>query len=305
VQSVLVEAVQVTRPPQADSVVVLGDSVGVGIGDPALGGGWRGFAHFLAEALGRARLTNLSISGARASDVRADQLPAALRIRPDVAVVVVGMNDTMRSDFDPARMDEDLSAVFTSLQAAGTLVVTIRYHDHDRVFRLPGPLRRALAGRISALNAVLDTVARRHRVTLVDLGAVPEIYQPDAWAIDRLHPSELGHRMLANAIAVQLAATGLAAVEVSLVCAGGRSAGRIAHWAWLVCKGLPWLLRRGRDLVPYAIKLLFDAGRGQLDRIARAMADWEDPKRVGPSLAHDVTDQCLIDGAQCAFPHPD
>lgn len=252
----LVDAVQTPSPTQAVTVAVLGDSVGVGIGDPAQGGGWRGFAPLLADALGAPRLANLSISGARVSGVRSDQLPEAVRARPDVAVVVVGMNDTMRSDFDPVRMDEDLSAVVSGLLAAGAVVVTVRYHEHHRVFRLPAPLRRALAARIGALNAVLDEVARRHRVGVVDLGALPEIYQPAAWAIDRLHPSELGHRMLARAIAARLAEAGLATAEVSLDCAGGRPAGRLAHWGWLVFKGIPWLCRRGRDLVPYALNAL-------------------------------------------------
>ena len=250
-RSVLMNAAPTTASPV---LAVLGDSVGVGIGDPALGGGWRGFAPLLAEALGGARLTNLAVSGSRIGGVLETQLPAALALRPDVAVVLVGMNDTMRSDFDEERLRADLGHVVGTLVAAGTTVITAKYHDHHRVFRLPGPLRRALASRIAALNDVVDTVAREHRVGLVDLGQVPGIYAPEAWAVDRLHPSELGHRLLARAIAAQLAAFGTA--EISLVCAGGRTPGRIARWGWLVFKGLPWLVRRGHDLVPYALTAL-------------------------------------------------
>lgn len=67
-----------------EAVAVLGDSIGVGIGDPAREGGWRGFAPLLAEALG-AGLTNLAVSGSRIGGVRESQLPQALRARPDVA----------------------------------------------------------------------------------------------------------------------------------------------------------------------------------------------------------------------------
>ncbi|MCT2584290.1 SGNH/GDSL hydrolase family protein [Actinophytocola sp. S1-96] len=253
----MVDAVR--APASVRTVAVLGDSVGVGIGDPALDGGWRGFAPLLAEALGGARLTNLSVSGARVGGVRTDQLPEALALRPDVAVVVAGMNDTMRSDFDPARLTADLDHTVGSLLAAGALVITVRYHEHHRVFRLPGPLRRALAARIAELNAVLDGVAARRGIACVDLGALPGIYQPAAWSVDRLHPSELGHRMLAGAIAARVAEAGLSAAEVSLDCAGGRPAGPLAHWSWLVCKGVPWLCRRGRDLVPYALSTLLTA----------------------------------------------
>ncbi len=253
-RSVLVNAAPTTT---GLVLAVLGDSVGVGIGDPALGGGWRGFAPLLAEALGDAHLTNLAVSGSRIGGVLETQLPAALALRPDVAVLVVGMNDTMRSDFDPAGLFADLDHVVGSLVAAGTIVITAKYHDHHRVFRLPGPLRRALASRIAALNDILDAVARKHRIGIVDLGQVPGIYTQEAWAVDRLHPSELGHRLLARAIAAQLVAFGTTVhKEISLVCAGGRTPGRLARWGWLVFKGVPWLFRRGRDLVPYALAAL-------------------------------------------------
>jgi lysophospholipase L1-like esterase len=255
-RSVLVHAA-----PTGLALAVLGDSVGVGIGDPALGGGWRGFGPLLAEALGGARLTNLAVSGSRIAGVLETQLPAALAARPDVAILLVGMNDTMRSDFDPAKLHADLDHVVGSLVAAGTTVITAKYHEHHRVFRLPGPIKRALASRIAALNEVLDAVSRRHRVGVVDLGAVPGIYETAAWAVDRLHPSELGHRLLARAIADQLAAAGTTVHrEVSLRCAGGRTPGRLARWAWLVCKGMPWLVRRGRDLVPYALSTFVRRG---------------------------------------------
>ena len=248
----LVDVARVAGSVQA--VAILGDSIGVGIGDPAQDGGWRGFAPLLAEALGAA-LHNLAVSGSRVGGVRELQLPQALRARPDVAVVLVGMNDTMRSDFDPARLQADLDQVVSALHAVGAVVITVRYHEHHRVFTLPAFLRRALGARIAALNTVLDAVAARHGTAVVDLGELAGIYSPEAWAIDRLHPSELGHRMLARAIALLLAESGTVVPgEVSLDCAGGRAASRAAHWAWLVFKGVPWLARRGRDLVPYAVQ---------------------------------------------------
>jgi lysophospholipase L1-like esterase len=257
---VLVDVARVADSVQA--VAVLGDSIGVGIGDPVPNGGWRGFAPLLAEALGAARLTNHAVSGSRVGGVREVQLPAALLARPDVAVVVVGMNDTMRSDFDPARLTSDFGEVVSALKACGAIVVTVRYHEHHRVFPLPAFLRRALGARIAALNSVLDAVAARHGVAMVDLGQLPDIYDPAAWAVDRLHPSELGHRMLANAIAARLASLGAAVPgEVSLDCAGGRCVSRLAHWAWLVFKGVPWLCRRGRDLIPYALTALVRGAR--------------------------------------------
>lgn len=236
------------------TLAVLGDSVGVGIGDPVVGGGWRGFAPLLAEAMGATQLVNCATSGARVGTVRAEQLARALAARPDAAVLVVGMNDTMRSDFDPAQMSADFDRMVTALHAVGATVVAVRYHDHSRVFRLPGPLRRMLTDRIDRFNATLDAVAQRHGIGVVDLALMPSTYERIYWAVDRLHPSELGYRALAREFAQRFTEAGFAPyAEVSPDCAGGRPIATWQHVAWLIFMGIPWLWRRGRDLVPHAM----------------------------------------------------
>jgi lysophospholipase L1-like esterase len=241
------------------TLAVLGDSIGVGVGDPVVGGGWRGFPPLLADALG-ARLVNVARNGARLGGLRTEQLPLAVRARPDAAVVFAGMNDTLRSDFDAGRLHTDLDTVVSTLTDLGALVVTVRYHDHGQVFRLPGPLRRALTDRITTLNGVVDAVALRHRTGLVDLGALPGTYLPATWSVDRLHPSERGHRMLAIALAETFAVAGVVVpAPVSPECAGSRTIRRVDRLAWLVLKGIPWLWRRGQDLVPYALGVLLHA----------------------------------------------
>ena len=243
------------------TLVALGDSTAAGLGDPMPGGGWRGFPVLLAEALG-ARLATPAVTGARMADVRRDQLPAALAAAPDVVVIFVGMNDTLRSDFDPVRLRADLAATVAALRSAGAHVLVMRYHDHTRVFPLPAPLRRALWRRVVALNMAVDAVVEETVVTdtgagigVLDLDALPGGYEPAAWAIDRLHPSELGHRMLAAGLAALLASAGFAVPgQVSLQCGGGREVTALHRVAWLVFKGVPWLVRRGRDLGPVIVQ---------------------------------------------------
>ncbi|KAA2262020.1 SGNH/GDSL hydrolase family protein [Solihabitans fulvus] len=240
--------------------MALGDSTTVGLGDPLPGGGWRGFGPLLADALGSTRYRNLSFTGARIGTVRETQLPTAIALRPDAVVLVVGMNDTLRSDFDPVRLHDDLDHVVGELRVAGAEVVTVRFHDHGRVFRLPGPLHRALARRIGELNDVIETVVTRHEIGCVDLDLMPGAYELSAWSVDRLHPSELGHRMLARAFADRLAEAGCQVPEpVSLVCTGGARITPLHHLGWLVVKGVPWLWRRGSDLVPHAVGILLRA----------------------------------------------
>ncbi|MBP2472945.1 lysophospholipase L1-like esterase [Crossiella equi] len=238
------------------TLVALGDSTTVGVGD-RVEGGWRGFAPLLADALG-ADLTNLSFQGARMSCVRARQLPRALALRPDVAVLVVGMNDTLRSDFDAQRIGADLAEVVTRLHAAGTVVLTVRLHDHSRVFPIPGPLARALRARIAEVNAVTDEVVRRHHAGCLDLDALPGAYELSTWAVDRLHPSELGHRMLARGFADLLLGYGRAVpTAVSTTCSGGARITPLHHLLWLLVKGVPWLVRRAGDLTPLVLRVLW------------------------------------------------
>jgi hypothetical protein len=133
----------------------------------------------------------------------------------------------------------------------------MRYHDHTRVFPLPAPLRRALWRRVVVLNEATGAVVAESgpAIGLLDLEGLPGGYEPAAWAIDRLHPSELGHRMLACGLAVLLAEDGFAVPRpVSLQCGGGREVTAMHRAAWLVFKGVPWLVRRGRDLGPVIVQ---------------------------------------------------
>src|SRR5262249_57529684 len=87
----------------------LGDSITLGVGDPAPGGGWRGWAEFLAQSLPGGQLVNLAANGARAADVERAQLPRALELRPDVASVIVGTNDILRASYDPPAIPPPLA----------------------------------------------------------------------------------------------------------------------------------------------------------------------------------------------------
>lgn len=264
--SVLVERPSpVPHPPLArrpvTTLATLGDSTPAGLGDPLPGGGWRGFPVLLRDALGAAELVNPARTGARMAGVRHEQLPVALAARPQVAVLFVGMNDTLRSDFDPAALHADCTATVGALRSVGAHVLLLRYHDHTRVFRLPAPLQRALRRRIDALNAVTDAVAAAHPggVDVLDLDVLPGGYDRAAWAVDRLHPSERGHRMLAGGFAGLLDGAGFAVpAPVNMVCGGGREVTAAHRAAWLVVKGVPWLVRRSRDLGPVIVQGLVD-----------------------------------------------
>ena len=63
----------------------LGDSITLGIGDPAPGRTWRGWAALLADGLPGARLHNLATSGAQAAGGRtARPVPGTRAVHPAV-----------------------------------------------------------------------------------------------------------------------------------------------------------------------------------------------------------------------------
>lgn len=245
----------------------LGDSTTVGIGDPVPDehgraanrqrGSWRGWARLLADALAASydvSFCNLAISGATTTVVRDEQLADAVAHRPDVASLLVGVNDTLRSSWDPVRVRDDLHHVAGSLHAIGATLVTARYHDHGEVLGLPGFLRRALTARIDVLNAAYDSVHEEYGGLRLDLAGRPELFRRESWSIDRFHPSETGHRALARAFGELLCAHGYDFVLPGLEPAGGFPPSWRRDMAWMVNEGAPWIGRRARDLGPWAAR---------------------------------------------------
>jgi lysophospholipase L1-like esterase len=236
----------------------LGDSITLGIGDPVrregdrrLGGrAWRGWAALLAGGLLEPRLDILASCGARVCDVERDQLPAALQVRPDIASFVVGVNDTLRANFDIGQVAASAAHTVGALRAAGAEVLTMRMPDPGQMLGLPGAMARPLARRMRQVNAVMDRLAERFGTLHYDAAEDPEARDPRMWAVDRLHPSERGHRLIACRFHDQLTAAGLATGPRPDPEPSSPPPTRLAEIGWLATKGTVWVLRRSTDLVP-------------------------------------------------------
>jgi lysophospholipase L1-like esterase len=235
--------------------VALGDSITVGMGDAAPGGGWRGWAALLAGTLSQPEVHNLATLGALAADVERVQLPAATVLRPDVASVVVGINDTLRGDFDPERTGAAVGRTVAALGAAGAQVLTMRLPDPGQMFGLPGALARPLARRMRAVNAAVDEVARRHGTVHLDAARDPATYERRYWSVDRLHPNERGHRLIACRFHALLAGAGYPVGPGPDPEPSSPPPTRLAEAGWMATKGTAWLIRRSRDLVPVLVGL--------------------------------------------------
>lgn len=232
----------------------LGDSTTVGVGDRT-SEGWRGWSRLLVAALGAhhpVSYLNVAEVGATAGSVRDGQLAPALAHQPQLASLVVGVNDTMRSTWDPAAQREDLLACAGALAGQGCTLLLLRFPDMTNL-PLPQILSRPLANRIELVNRNVDDVAARFDSVLVDLSEVPGVSGSQLWSIDRLHPSELGHRRLADAFTRRLRARGLGVDPVP----DGRDGlpdSRLADAHWLLTRAAPWVGRRLRDLGPAAVR---------------------------------------------------
>ena len=195
------QPVRLGGPGQALTYVVLGDSTAAGRG----GHYDMGIAIQTARHLARARpimLVNLAVSGAKVRDVERDQLPAALRLKPDIVLLAVGANDV--THFTPGgSIQTGLSAILTSLAQArpGVRVVLTGSPDVGAVRRFAQPLRWVAGLETRRVNHAVDAVIeaaqnRREQVVLAPIAqkAGPLFHQDaDLLAPDRFHPNDQGY----------------------------------------------------------------------------------------------------------------
>jgi lysophospholipase L1-like esterase len=248
--------------------------------------GWRGWAWLLADGLIEPELHILAASGARVADIERDQLPRALALRPDIASVVFGINDTLRPGFNPELIESSAARTVGALRASGAQVLTMRLPDAGRMLGLPGALARPLAARTQQINAVLDGIAARFGTLHFDAAGTPEAYDRQMWAADRLHPNERGHRLIARSFHGLLAGSGHRVGPPPSAEPANPPPSRIQVAAWLATRGTAWVLRRSTDLVPYLVAmaardLLGSAVPAGPRRRARRGPGLSDPIEIG------------------------
>lgn len=232
--------------------VAIGDSSTEGLDDPDGRGGYRGWANRLAEriavAQGGVLYANLAVRGRRTREVREEQLPRALAMRPDFATVFCGTNDVVARRFDIDAVSEDLDLLYSTLTGQGATVLTFTMPDLAAVL----PMARRVAPRLAALNARIRDLAARHGARCVDFEAHPVAADPRLWSDDRLHANAAGHARIADALAHALELPGAGAEWMAPLPEPARRGGarRLAdELSWWRRHFAPWLWRhlRGRS----------------------------------------------------------
>lgn len=246
------------------TVVALGDSSVFGVGDhgqeiPSVGYGWTGR---LAHDLQAKRFVNVAKNGARARHLPQSQLPAALALSPDIALICIGTNDVLRGDFSPKEIQEHLREICSTLASTGSLVILLGLPDPIRTAPGPMALRKILSDRVIKINRILNEVAEDGLAVVVPTWESKIAHERKMWHVDRMHPSALGHQHIADLVRRNLSLPRRSLKKISVE----SSKSKRYEMYWLLTNGTKWFLKRSFDLVPALIWLVVSENISRKDR---------------------------------------
>jgi len=242
------------RLTQNLKIVAIGDSSVYGVGDIGensqdQGYGW---AARLAHDLGAKRFINLATNGARASDVEAKQLSAALAMQPDLALICVGGNDALRNNFDATKVALNLLKIIEDFEKIGTFVVILALHDPSQITPAPSAVKRVLMERVLQVNVAIDWAANKTNAFVVHTIQRQKIYDKQNWHIDRMHPSAIGHQLISDIVRRELSLPRRSSSKLPTITEESQS----SRAFWLFTNAFKWLARRSIDLFPALIFLI-------------------------------------------------
>lgn len=178
-------------------LLLLGESTAAGVGAPSHDRALVGeTARTLASETGRrVRWRVLARTGATAEQVRTVLLGPAGKVRAEVAVIALGVNDTL-SLRAPRAWARDLADLVGAVrERCGPIPVVLAAAPPLGVFpALPQPLRGVLGLRARLLDRAAERFARA--TPAVERVPMPAVDEVDAFFCeDRFHPSPHGYRV--------------------------------------------------------------------------------------------------------------
>jgi acyl-CoA thioesterase I len=161
--------------------------------------GWRGFPEIVAERIRfearrpRDIIVNTGISGDTTAGLMPDLEWRVLRFKPDVVLVMFGMNDCVKGP-DLAGYEANLRKIVAAVRAQGGIPVLMRVNP-----AIPGSPREKVVARLGAYMEAAARVAGDERLILVDhfgdWNREPGTIR--AMMNDDIHPNALGHQEMA------------------------------------------------------------------------------------------------------------
>jgi lysophospholipase L1-like esterase len=190
-------------------LVAIGDSSITAPGVDHVDDAWiRRVTHSLTDRY-FVHLHALAVGGSKAADVLRNQLPRALELEPDLAIVSVAANDSIRG-VPPGRFREEVNVIVGTLAATGTRVVVVGVGDIGSIPRLPRFLRWYLTRRSAQFDRLSAEVAAGYpNAVKVDVrGDLSAAFwnDPSMFSGDRFHASSYGHEHFAHHVSIAVEA---------------------------------------------------------------------------------------------------
>ena len=88
-----------------------------------------------------------------------------------------------------------------------------------------------------------------------DAASDPAAYERRNWSVDRMHPNERGHRLIARRFHALLAESGFPVGQAPDLEPTSPPPTRLAEIGWMATKGTAWVVKRSTDLVPALLAL--------------------------------------------------
>lgn len=187
------------------------DTTGVGASAPAQGS-WP--ALLAARLPLGATYTNVGVAGSLARQAAAAQVPRALLADPTVVTIWLAVND-LNAQIDVAAYLGDMRGVVDPLLNGTQAQLFIGNVPDLRSLPAYASADKVVLGRsIEQYNAVISglVLRARGRITIVDLSSgSADLTSGATVASDGFHPSDAGHRLIADRFAAALRARGIAA----------------------------------------------------------------------------------------------
>ena len=161
-----------------------------------------GYVRIIAERLPEQQVINVGISGNRVIDLRDRWHIDVVEQKPDILSVYVGINDTWRryDENDPtsaASFEADYRACLADLGGASRLILVepfvLPVNDEQEHWHEDLDEKRAVVARLATEFAAGFVPLQSL------LAAAAEDHGAAALAADGVHPTELGHRLIADA----------------------------------------------------------------------------------------------------------
>ncbi|GIH06758.1 hypothetical protein Rhe02_48250 [Rhizocola hellebori] len=180
---------------------VLGDSVAQGLGDSVPGYPdlpWCDrIAHELRRFQSELSYFNQGQRDLKVAEVRDSQLAKALAFAPDLALVVAGGNDAMRSSYDPDLVNETLAAIIRPLQETGADIITVSIFDISHAPAFPDKARESVRVRMVRFAEHTAALAQQLGTIHVYCTGHPAERDPAMYSEDGMHANMRCHQICA------------------------------------------------------------------------------------------------------------